>query len=360
MALTLSEIAQKLSCRLDGPGDTVIHGIAGMEQAEAGQITFLANRRYFPLLKTTRASAVLVEEGISLERDPALPRLSALRTANPYLAFAHAIELFYQAPRYKPGFHPTAMVAKSAKIGAGAHIGPYCVVEDDVEIGRNAVLHSFVAIYQGSRIGDDFFAHSHAVVREFCQVGNRVILQNGAIIGGDGLGFAKQKDGTWYKMQQSGPAVLEDDVEVQANACVDRATVGETRIGRGTKLDDLVIVGHASQVGSNTMLCGQVGLAGSTKVGSGVILAGQVGTAGHLIIGDGAVVTAKSGVPNDVPSRTMYSGYPAVENRQWLKTVAALNRLPELQKRVRELEAELERLGGHPRPGASREIGSSS
>jgi UDP-3-O-[3-hydroxymyristoyl] glucosamine N-acyltransferase len=257
--------------------------------------------------------------------------------------------LFYQAPKYKPGFHPTAMISKSAKIAAGAHIGPYCVVEDDVEIGRNAVLHSFVTIYQGAKIGDDFFAHSHAVVREFCQVGNRVILQNGAIIGGDGLGYAKQKDGTWYKMQQSGPAVLEDDVEVQANGCVDRATVGETRIGRGSKLDDLVLVGHASRVGANAMLCGQVGLAGSTKVGDGCILAGQVGTAGHLVIGDGSVLTAKSGVPNDVPARTMYSGYPAVENRQWLKTVAALNRLPELQKRVWELEAEVERLNSRLR-----------
>src|SRR5271170_6413196 len=185
MSMNLSEIAQKLDCRLDGPGETPIHGIAGIEHAQPGQITFLANRRYFPLLKTTRASAVLVEEGISLERDASLPRLAALRTSNPYLAFAHAIELFYQAPRYKPGFHPTAIIAKSAKIGAGAHIGPYCVVGEDAHIGRNSVLHSFVTIYQGARIGDDFFAHSHAVVRELCQIGNRVILQNGAIIGGD-------------------------------------------------------------------------------------------------------------------------------------------------------------------------------
>ncbi|HTQ61338.1 MAG TPA: UDP-3-O-(3-hydroxymyristoyl)glucosamine N-acyltransferase [Candidatus Solibacter sp.] len=352
MSMKLVDIAQKLGCRLDGPAETAIHGIAGIENAEPGQITFLANRRYFPLLKTTRASAVLLQDGISIERDPDLPRLAALRTPNPYLAFAHAIELFYQAPKYAPGFHPTALIAKTARIGTGAHIGPYCVVEENAHIGRNAVLHSFVTVYQGARIGDDFFAHSHSVVREFCRIGDRVILQNGVVIGGDGLGFAKQQDGTWYKMQQSGPAVLEDDVEVQANACVDRATVGETRIGRGTKLDDLVIVGHASLVGANTMLCGQVGLAGSTKVGDGCILAGQVGTAGHLSVGDGSVVTAKSGIPNDVPAHAMYSGYPAVENRQWLKTVAALNRLPELQKRVRELESELERLGGRPRtPG---------
>jgi UDP-3-O-[3-hydroxymyristoyl] glucosamine N-acyltransferase len=342
--MKLADIAQKLACRLEGAPDTEIHGIAGIEHAQPGQITFLANRRYFPLLKTTRASAVLIEDRIALDRDPALPPLSALRTRNPYLAFAHAIELFYHAPSYASGVHPTAIVAKTARIGEGAHIGPYCFVDEEAEIGRNAVLHSFVTIYRGAKIGDDFFAHAHAVVREFCRVGHRVILQNGAVIGGDGLGFAKQQDGTWYKMQQSGPAILEDDVEVQSNACVDRATVGETRIGRGTKLDDLVLVGHASQVGANTMLCGQVGLAGSTKVGSGCILAGQVGTAGHLSIGDGAVVTAKSGVPSDIPARTMYSGYPAAENRQWLKTMAALNRLPDLQRRVWELESEIERL----------------
>jgi UDP-3-O-[3-hydroxymyristoyl] glucosamine N-acyltransferase len=342
--MKLSEVAQKLACRLEGAPDTEIRGVAGIEHAEPGQITFLANRRYFPLLKTTRASAVLIEDGISLDRGTNSPSIAALRTTNPYLAFAHAIELFYQAPRYKPGIDPTAVIAPTARIGAGAHIGPYCYIEEDAEIGRNAVLHSFVTIYRGAKIGDNFFAHAHAIVREFCRIGHRVILQNGVVIGGDGLGFAKQKDGTWYKMQQSGPAVLEDDVEVQANACVDRATVGETRIGRGSKLDDLVLVGHASRVGENTMLCGQVGLAGSTKVGSGCILAGQVGTAGHLSIGDGAVVTAQSGIPSDVPPRSLYSGYPAVENRQWLKTTAALNRLPDLQRRVWELEAEIEKL----------------
>src|SRR5262249_42652084 len=185
---------------------------------------------------------------------------------------------------------------------------PYCLVDEEVEIGRNAILHSFVTVYRGAKIGDDFFAHAHAVVREHCRIGHRVVLQNGAIIGGDGLGFGQQKNGTRDKMRHSCPAVLEDDVEVQSNACVDRATVGETRIGKGTKLDDLVLIGHASQVGPNNMLCGQVGLAGSTKVGAGCILAGQVGTAGHLVIGDGAVVTAKSGVPNDVPPRALYSG----------------------------------------------------
>lgn len=342
--MKLSEVAHKLGCRLEGPPELQIHGVAGIEQAEAGQITFLANRRYYPLVKTTRASAVLVEEGIPLDRAPTLPVLAALRSDNPYLAFAQAIELFYQPPRYPSGVHPTAIVAKSATIGEGAHVGPYCYIAEDVEIGRNAVLHSFVTVYRGAKIGHDFFAHAHAVVREFCRLGDRVILQNGVVIGGDGFGFAKQKNGSWHKMVQAGPTVLEDDVEVQANSCVDRATIGETRIGRGAKIDDLVLVGHGSRVGANTLLCGQVGLAGSTKVGNDCILAGQVGSGGHIAIGDRTLLTAQSGIPHDLAGDKHYSGSPCVEHKQWLKNAAALNRAPDLQRRLRELEAEIERL----------------
>ena len=342
--MKLAELAQKLGCRLEGPPELEISSVAGMEHAGPGQITFLANRKYFALLKTTRASAILLEEGVAIEREASQPPLAALRSTNPYFAFAQAIEFFYQVPPFAPGIHPTAIIAKTARIGDGAHIGPYCYVDDEAEIGRNAVLHSFVTIYRGAKIGDHFVAHAHSVVREHCRIGNRVILQNGAVIGSDGFGFARRQNGSWHKMAQSGPAVLEDDVEVQANACVDRATVGETRIRRGAKLDDLVLVGHASSVGTNTLLCGQVGLAGSTKIGNNCILAGQVGTAGHLVVGDGTVITAQSGVPNDVPEQAFYSGYPAVENRQWLKMMAALNQLPELHKRVRELESEVEQL----------------
>jgi UDP-3-O-[3-hydroxymyristoyl] glucosamine N-acyltransferase len=212
------------------------------------------------------------------------------------------------------------------------------------EIGKHAVLHSFVTIYRHAKIGDDFFAHSHTVVRENCRLGNRVTLQNGAVIGADGFGFAKQADGRWYKIRQIGPAVLEDDVEVQAGSVIDRATIGETRIGAGVKIDNLVQVGHASKVGENTLLCGQVGLAGSTRVGKNCVLAGQVGAAGHLTIGDGAVITSQSGVPNDVPAGALYSGYPAIDNKEWLKSVAVFNRLPELQKQVRELTEEVEKL----------------
>jgi UDP-3-O-[3-hydroxymyristoyl] glucosamine N-acyltransferase len=341
--MKLSELAKTLSCRLEGLPDIEIQGVAGIEQATPGQLTFLANKRYIPLLKTTQASAVLIEGGAPLDRAPNLPPLAALRTANPYLAFAHALELFYKPPRYEPGVHPTAVIARTARVPEGAHIGPYCFIDEEAELGQNAILHSFVTIYQGAKIGDDFFAHAHAVVREHCRLGNRVILQNGAIIGGDGLGYAKQKDGTWYKMVQSGQAVLGDDVEVQSNACIDRATVGETRIGRGTKIDDLVLVGHASQLGANNMICGQTGLAGSTKIGDNCIFAGQSASSGHLTVGDNVIVTAQSGLPRDVASNSIRSGTPAVDNKLWLKYTAALTRLPDLQKRVRDLESKLKK-----------------
>lgn len=336
--MKLSELAQKLGCTLQGDGELQITGIAGIEDAQPGHLTFLANPRYRAAVRTTRASAIL------LAPDEPQPPLAALRSPNPYLDFARALEFFYMPPAYPPGIHPTAVISPSARIGDGAHIGPFCVVEQEVQIGRHAVLHSHVVIYRGARIGDDFFAHAHAVVREFCQIGHRVILQNGVVVGGDGFGFAKQSDGRWYKIVQSGIAVIEDDVEVQALAAVDRATVGETRIQRGAKIDNLVQVGHASQVGEDTLLCSQVGLAGSTQIGKHCILAGQVGAAGHLRIGDGAVLTAQSGVPNDVPDGAVYSGYPAIENKQWLKCAAAYNRLPELQKAVRDLKTEVERL----------------
>ena len=205
------------------------------------------------------------------------------------------------------------------------------------------MLHSLVTIYRNARIGDDFLAHSQTVVREGCTIGNRVILQNGVVIGADGFGFAKRPDGRWHKIMQGAPVVIEDDVEIQANSCIDRATVGETRIRRGAKIDDLVLVGHACDVGEEAILCGQVGLAGSTRVGKNCILAGQVGSAGHLEIGDGATITSQSGVPSDVPAGALFSGYPAMENKLGLRVMAALKHLPEIQKTVRRIVKELER-----------------
>ena len=336
--MKLKEIAAKLNCAVEGDATMEITGVAGIEDARPGDLTFLANRKYRSALASTRASAVLLAP-----KEPK-PSITVLRSSNPYLDFARAIEFFHPAPRYAPSVHPTAIIAASAKIGPGAHIGPYCSIDEDVEIGDHAVLHSFVSVYRGARIGDHFFAHSHSCVREDCRIGNRVILQNGVVVGSDGFGFAREANGHWYKIRQAGPAVIGDDVEIQAHAVIDRATVGETRVGRGTKIDNLVQVGHACKVGEDTLLCGQVGLAGSTMVGNGCILAGQVGAAGHLAIGDGATISSQSGVPSDVPAGAVYSGYPAMDNLAWRKSVAVFNRLPELQRELRELRDEVARL----------------
>jgi UDP-3-O-[3-hydroxymyristoyl] glucosamine N-acyltransferase len=336
--MKLAQLAEQLGCELAGDPKIEITGVAGLAEAAPGDLTFLANPRYRPAIRKTRASAIVVAKGAG-----EMP-LASLRAPDPYYAFARAIEIFHPAPHFAPGIHPTAVISSSAQIGPGAHIGPYCFVDDDVRIGSNAVLHSFVAIYRGATLGDDFFAHSHAVVRENCRIGHRVLLQNGVVVGSDGFGFARTTGGRWHKMRQAGIAVIEDDVEIQANTTVDRATIGETRIARGAKLDNLVQVGHASRVGEDSLLCGQVGLAGSSNIGNRVILAGQVGVAGHLTIGDGAILTAQSGVPNDVPAGALYSGYPAMENKRWLKSVAAFGRLPELQRQVRELRDELGKL----------------
>jgi UDP-3-O-[3-hydroxymyristoyl] glucosamine N-acyltransferase len=329
--MKLAQLAESLHVKLEnGSPDVDITGVTGIDDAGPSHITFVANPKYAGAARTTRAAAVIVAEDF-----PALPG-AMLRAKNPYLSFAHAIELFYQPPKYAPGVHPTAVVHASARVGAGAHIGPYVVIDEDAVIGDNAVLLAHVVIYRGAKIGNGFFAHAHAVVREDCRLGDNVILQNGVIVGADGFGFAKDDAGDWHKIVQSGPAILGDDVEVQANACIDRASVGETRIGRGTRVDNLVQVGHGSRVGENTMLCAQVGLAGSTVVGSRVILAGQVGVAGHCTIGDGAIATAQSGIPNDVPAGAVVSGYPAIDNKLWLRCSAIFQRLPDLARALRK------------------------
>lgn len=330
--MKLSDIAAALNARLENaPPGTEITAVAAIEQALPGQLTFVSNPKYNTAAKTTQASAVIVSE--------AFPAISTgmLRSQNPYLAWAKAIELFYHPPAYAPGIHPTAVVSRKAKLGKNAHIGPYVVIDDDVVLGDNAVLLAHAVVYRGVTIGRNFFAHAHAVVREFCQLGDNVLLQNGAVIGCDGFGFAKDDAGHWHKIVQSGNVVIEGDAELQANTCIDRASIGETRIGRGAKIDNLAHVGHSCTVGHDTLLCAQVGLAGTTDVGSQVILAGQVGVSGHVKIGDGAIAIAQSGIPHDVAPGAMVSGSPAIDHRLWLKCCAAYAKLPEIAKAVRKL-----------------------
>ena len=336
--MKLGDIARALGCELKGDPAIDITGVAGMEHAAPGELTFLANPKYAHKVKDTRASAILVAEAV---RD--LP-IASLVSTNPYLDFARALELFYQPPKPAPGIHPLASVAKSARVGDGASIGPFAVVGENVTIGRNAVLHPHVVIYEGAQIGDDFLAHSHAVVREFCRIGNRVVLQNGVVIGGDGFGFAKRADGTHYKIVQSGPAVIEDDVEIQSLTSIDRATVGETRVKRGAKIDSLVQVGHACVVGEDNIICAQTGLAGSSILERNVLLAGQVGISGHLTIHDNAIVYAQSGVGGDVEPGARISGSPALAANVWLRAITAFPKLPELVKLVRDLKKKVEEL----------------
>ncbi len=330
--MKLSDIATALDARIDNASpSTEISSVSGIEEAKAGQLTFVSNPKYNSAAKTTKASAVIVSETF-----PAIAT-GMLRSKNPYLAWAKAIELFYQPPAYAPGVHPTAAIHPTAKVGKNAHIGPYVAIDADAVIGDNAVLLAHVVIYRGATIGHNFFAHAHAVVREFCHLGNNVLLQNGAVVGSDGFGFAKTDDARWHKIVQSGNVVVEDDVEIQANACIDRASIGETRIMRGAKIDNMVHVGHSCIIGHDTLLCAQVGLAGTTDVGNNVILAGQVGVSGHVKIGDGAIAIAQSGIPHDVAPGAMVSGAPAIDHRLWLKCCAAYAKLPEIAKAVRKL-----------------------
>src|SRR5215831_3078456 len=336
--MKLSELAAALGCGFSGDGSLEIAGVAGMEHAAPSELTFLANPKYASRVKHTRAGAIVVAapiQGLSIAQ---------IISPNPYLDFARALALFYQPPRPKPGVHPLACVSTSAKLGENASIGAFAVIGEHVTLGDNAVLHPHVVIYEGAEIGDDFYAHSHAVVREYCRIGHRVTLQNGVVVGGDGFGFAKRADGTHFKIVQSGITILEDDVEVQSLTSVDRATVGETRIRRGAKIDSLVQVGHACTVGEDNIICAQTGLAGSTVLERNVLLAGQVGASGHLTVHEGAIVYAQSGIGGDVEAGARISGSPAFPANEWLRSATAFPKLPELLKTMRELKKRVDQL----------------
>ncbi len=336
--MKLRRIAELIDCELRGSGDVEVSGVAGIEEAEAAHLTFVSNAKYIPKIKTTRAGAII------LSPDAPATSIPSLRCADPYTAFAKAIELFYQAPKPLPGIHPTATVSPGVTMGDKPSIGANVVIGEGVRLGNNCILYPNVVIYPHAEIGDDFVAHSNSVVREHCRIGHRVILQNGAVIGADGFGFAPQKDGAYYKIVQSGIVVLEDDVEIGAHTCVDRATVGETRIGRGTKLDNLVQIGHGSRVGEDTAMAAQSGVAGSTRVGNRVFLGGQVGAAGHLTIGDGVVAIAQTGIARSVADGKMISGSPEMDFALWKKNYLLMLGFPELVQTVKQLKKEVAEL----------------
>ncbi len=333
--MKLRDIAERLECRLDGDGEIEIQRVAGIEDAGPGDLTFFTNPKYARALRATGASAVILSE----KAEPA--PCAMLRVSHPYLAFAKAVELFAQSNRPPAGIHRLADVAATAVVAPDAIVGPFTVVGDGARIGARTLVSPHVTIGAGAHIGDDCVIHSQVSIRERVQIGNRVVLQDGAVIGSDGFGFATKPDGTHYKIPQIGTVVIEDDVEIGANAAIDRPAVGATRIGAGSKIDNLVQVAHGVTVGRNVLLAAQVGIAGSTSIEDSVTLAGQVGVSGHITIGKGTIATAQTGIPNSVDAGSFISGYPAISNRDWLKSSAVFRKLPELRKAIADLDARL-------------------
>ena len=327
--MKLRELAERLDCRLEGDGDVEIRRVAGIQTAEAGDVTFLANPKYEKALRTTRASAVILKDDA-----PAAP-CAMLRAKDPYLAFARAVGLFAPVSRPAPGVHMSASVAADAQIGVA--------VGEGTSIGDRTIVFPNVTIGPGTRIGSDCVIHSNVSIRERVTLGDRVVLQNGVVIGGDGYGFVRRGDGTHEKIPQVATVIIEDDVELGANTTVDRPAVGETRIKAGTKIDNLVQIGHGVTIGRNVLLAAQVGIAGSTDVQDDVVFGGQVGVGGHLTIGRGAVAVGQSGVTNSLEPRAMVAGYPAIDSRDWRKASVLFKRLPELKRRIEALEARIAR-----------------
>jgi UDP-3-O-[3-hydroxymyristoyl] glucosamine N-acyltransferase len=335
----LGELAARLGCELRGDGELEIRGVAGLDEAGPGELSFLANPRYVEKLRTTRAAAVVVAPGHETA-------LASLVSDNPYLTFARAVGLLRPEAPPAAGVHASAQVDPSAVLGAGVHVGPLAVVGAGVRIGARSVIHPHVVLYEGVEVGEDCVLHAGVSVRERCRLGRRVLVHNGVVIGADGFGFARDAEGRYQKFPQVGIVVIEDDVEIGALTAIDRAALGETRIGRRCKLDNLVQIGHSVTIGEDTVVAAQVGVAGSVKIGRRVTLAGQVGVVGHIEIGDGVIVTAQSGIPGSLAAGSVASGSPAIENRAWLKSIAVFAKLPELQRRIRELERKLEALLG--------------
>jgi UDP-3-O-[3-hydroxymyristoyl] glucosamine N-acyltransferase len=337
--MKLKQISIELGCDLAGDPEMEITGVAPIEIAERGQLTFLSNRKYRRYLAATGASAIILENPEDIPEGK-----SGLISQSPYLSFAQAVYLFHPIVDPPRRIHESAVISPSAEIGRGVSIGPFCVVGDRAAIGDNVSIYPHCVIHDGVQIGRDSRIHSKCVIREECKIGERVILQDNVVIGSDGFGFAKRPDNSWLKIPQAGSVTIEDDVEIGAGSTIDRATIGATVVGKGTKIDNLVQIGHGSTVGQNTLICAQVGLAGSTRVGNEVILSGQVGAAGHLEIGDRVIATAQTGIPNSVEPGKVVSGYPAIDNRDWLKSSAVFAQLPRLRKEMRELKQRLEEL----------------
>ena len=333
--MKVSELAAITSAQFQSSdGDIEITGAAGLDQAEPGQVTFLSNPRYTPKISSTGASAIFVAEGLEVPR----PDLAVLRANDPYLAFTRALIAFNPAADFESYWDPTAVIDSSSRVPKEVFIDAHVAIGRNVKLGNRVRLHANVTIYDNVTIGDDTEIHSGVAVRENTVIGQRVIIHNNAVIGCDGFGFARDEKKRWLKIPQVGRVIIEDDVEIGAGTTIDKSSTDETRIKRGTKIDNVVQIGHSCTVGEDSLICAQVGLAGSSHIGNRVILAGQVGIAGHLKIGDDVVLTAKSATSHDIPDGKVISGIPGFDNKDWLRSTAAFRRLGELVRTIRGLE----------------------
>jgi len=337
MTLRLGEIAKRLGGRIVGDESLLIQGLAPIETAKEGEIAFVANAKYLKKGAETEASAVIVKE--------ALPEVekSFLVINDPYYAFARLLSIFHPPRKYAPGVDASASVGNGVSIAEGAYVGPLAIIEGWVTIGEGVQIRAGVFVGEGSEIGNDTILYPNVTIREGVNIGKRVIIHSGTVIGSDGFGFAPHK-GSHYKIPQVGGVIIEDDVELGANCAVDRAVLGQTVIRRGTKIDNLVQIGHNVTIGNDTILVAQVGISGSVSIGHHVTLAGQVGVSGHLKIGDHVIVGGKSGVTKDIHSKQVVSGFPPVPHKEWLKREAAVRQLPALKKQVKILSEKIEHL----------------
>ncbi|MEP7148620.1 MAG: UDP-3-O-(3-hydroxymyristoyl)glucosamine N-acyltransferase [Acidobacteriota bacterium] len=339
--MKLSELAEATFATIEhGDVGVDIGGAAGLDIAKAGEITFLANPKYTPQIKETRATAIFLNEGVELGRSD----IAVLRAKDAYLAYTRALRLFHPAEGVVASVHPTAIIDASATISPSCEIGANVVIGKDCRISDGVKLFPNVTVYDRVSIGQNSTLHSGVSIRENCEIGENCIVHNNTTIGCDGFGYAKDEDKHWVKIPQTGRVVLENDVEIGANTAIDCASVGETRIKRGAKIDNLVQIGHSCTVDEDALICSQTGLAGSSVIGKRVILAGQVGIAGHLKVGDDAVLTAKSATSHDVEPGKIISGIPGFDNKDWLRATAAYRKLGEIVQRLRGLEKKVKEL----------------
>ena len=337
MEKTVRELAEYVHGTVIGDDQIVITAVAGIEDAEPGQITFLANPKYRAQLQQTRASAVIVAPQVEISG------LTVIQVENPYLAFAQVLTLFATKRHPPVGVHETCIIGEGTTLGEQCALGAHVIIGKHVRIGEQTVIYPGVVIGDHVTIGAETLIYPNVSILQDVSIGNRVIIHSGAVIGSDGFGFAP--DGAqYYKIPQVGTVVIEDDVEIGANVTIDRAALGKTHIQRGVKIDNLVQIAHNVVIGEHSILVAQVGISGSTKVGKHVTLAGQVGLVGHIQIGDNVVIGAQSGVAKSVPDRTMLSGSPAVEHNLWRKSQVSLLKLPEALKTIRSLAQRIQAL----------------